>query len=177
MFPTLPTDNLYKFLALSGIFLFGIGNYFVLTEISKYKTMINEQNLAITELSIKSRWLLEQTDKLEQLVGNSIAAQNGTDFREDTSKLLITYDNNELKAMRKMIEDKQLEYRLEVARREHSIEIANKLSTQIKIYSLGLLLWNLVSAFTSYWGFQMWYKRVQKPLDLSLSSLDEGGSS
>ncbi|EMK6930140.1 hypothetical protein V9J79_001551 [Vibrio alginolyticus] len=177
MFPNLPTDNLYKFLALSGVLLFCVGNYFVLTEISKYEAMSNEQKLAITELSIKSHWLLEQSDKLEKLVGNSIAAQNGTDFEKDTTKLLIRYDDNEIKAMRKMIEDKQLEYRLEIARREHTIKIAKQLSAQIKKYNYGLIVWNLISVFISLWGFNKWYHRVQKPLDLSLGSLDEGGSS
>lgn len=76
-FPSLPTDNLYKFIALAGIVVVILSIYSVETKILEVHDHIvdTEEDQHISLVKLES--LQNKMKLLEKIVDNSIAEQNG----------------------------------------------------------------------------------------------------
>ncbi|KXZ36279.1 hypothetical protein A0H77_13355 [Vibrio alginolyticus] len=166
MIPNLPTDNLYKFLALSGVLLFCFGQYFVHSQISDLEEKSNKMQLSSVELEIKLEWLIDEINTLQEIQDNTIAEQKG-ELKDEPSKMLITYSIQEYKALSETLNDKRLESKLETARLKHSAKYVAKLLDSVTRYNNILWVWSAVSLMLAIYGFTMWYLKVQKPLDKS----------
>lgn len=142
-FPNLPTDNLYKFIALVGVVVLLVASYFPIIKARELK-------LAMIEIEGKTRILEIEVqhlpDRTKQLKSNeTIGDCNREELVDKAYKLKMK--NEELKTNSKKLEVIGIDY-----------EIIRKIQTA------GMVLGFILSAF----GFFLWYFRIQKYQDKQL---------
>ncbi len=140
-FPNLPTDNLYKFMALSGLILF-VFSFFVpfwLMHNIKLKTLEIKEELDL--LDIEEKYLKEIHEDIEALPSNKrrkAIKLNEERFKDYSKKLMQT------------------------RRKVETMKYLDSMRRDIRI--LALVGISLGVIFT-YCGFFLWYKRLQKYQD------------
>lgn len=164
MLPNLPTDNLYKFISLSGVFVFCFGLYFTNIKIDDLNERIYKEDLKIAEWTVNADWLKREIDEIERIQLNSIANQKG-EFEYSESKLHLMVSDAEFKIRWADIKDKSQKQQLELARIQEGRKYTNKLVSKVNRYSKAGNWIMIVSILISAFGFFLWYVRVQKPLD------------
>ena len=133
--PNLPTDNLYKFLSLSGLIVGLFCLTFIEIEISK-----------TTKLVLESKARLEDIESYENIID---LINSGAD---------TIYDKTERLQLSQNLKEKLLDVRLQTAEAQSNNTITDRRLLPMYIASmLGFLM--------SFWGFNLWYSRVQKPMD------------
>lgn len=169
MIPNLPTDNLYKFIALSGVFLLCFSMYFVKDKIYTLGERVYEENLKIAELTIKINFFKEDISAFKKLSKNTVLAQQGK-LQEDNSKISIYINDAEFKELRRTIKSKQLQIQIDSEKIKISLKYTQHLLNEVESYNNQLYFWSITFLLMSAYGFQMWYKKVQKPLDLKIAT-------
>lgn len=122
---SLPTDNLYKFVALSGIAL-------ILFSVAYIKPML-------MELDVEQTQLIAEIEYYSQL----------KDEGKNLEKILS--------------HEKLLEWHIKTKVLEKKIEQVNELTIHARVS-----IW--LGCFLMYIGFQLWYYRVQKPIDAAVKN-------
>ncbi len=140
--PAIPTDNLYKFVALSGIAL-------VLVSLIYPEQAIRDLEVRIIDSETQTRVLLAQADRLEKDLD---ILEKTPDF-EDQKLELIKQKNDEIRinSLKSTGENQK------IALYTAHVEKVDNYAT--------FLLW--IGCAMSILGFFFWYKRVQKPADLA----------
>ena len=167
--PSIPTDNLYKFLALSGTVIVLLSIYMAETKINEVEDAILDESEMIKILAVKYAALEKRTDEIKSIIENSILRQKGL-YKKDLGKLELEYSSLELKELLKELEETHLLLQIDKAKIESKNLIIKKLHERsitisrrgIMIIALGLIMTNI--------GFIFWYIKVQKPLDMVLQN-------
>ncbi|MCB9185813.1 MAG: hypothetical protein H6601_03620 [Flavobacteriales bacterium] len=196
--PNLPTDSLYKFMALSGLVLLLFSNVYPRYLIDQIE---EERNSIISEIgkhSIEINHLSEDRDQLEKEVhkleievkkyvfnGDVDSIVDVEQLRErlwksDYREYLEFIFAHKEKIIPTVEAQKQVEAKLtrivELTRtqqlknydleRKHEIlkQKTSKISQSIWLWAIGSGL----GGGLMYWGFWLWYVRVQKPIDQQL---------
>jgi hypothetical protein len=163
-FPSLPTDNLYKFVALAGVAIIVSTLYLLVTQsLNIVDRVTNTREAAHTAIA-RHDIVLKRAQNLNELLKNSIAARNGT-LKKDPQKLDIGYSDDEIKAAMKSLEQSEEESALELVKVKDALERSKlELVAAICLLIMGLFAqaagWSLAA-----WGFRCWYWRIQAPLD------------
>ncbi|HFG2121887.1 TPA: hypothetical protein ACGF9M_003801 [Vibrio cholerae] len=186
--PNLPTDNLYKFIALSGVFLFGFALYFITVKSEQISTKIyitdaedtvqlnvknKILNREVSELSLKVEEYKKSSDmyseKINEFIGKDIVNFKKEDV-DKMKKLMSEFKEHqsggeeieniiqELKA--KIDESEYIKAKVKLAN-EHTSKKIKELDEYRK-YAMFLLFF---SSLMAYGGFQAWYLKLQRYQD------------
>jgi hypothetical protein len=164
--PEIPTDNLYKFVALSGILMMLVG--FAVPPLIRYRAM--QADLALlaqykAENARRSRALDQMSRAIDVLESaNGQALEAARNFRApDTSKREVddptkTADAiaDSAKAVTDSLEQEDIE------------SLDRSVEADREFFAFFVWLgWGLAFAGTlmAIWGFRNWYVKLQKPLD------------
>ena len=139
--PALPTDNLYKFLALSGLVLFVISFVFP-------RSLVDELELKTVETQTEVNLLVREVSALNKDVDVAAAKPNLSD--EALEKLSERRDQLNEKAIR-----------LE-GQKERQKTLLKQLRYAVDLSLFGSILGYLIA----HVGFWLWYTRVQRLADL-----------
>lgn len=178
----IPTDNLYKFMAISGVLVF----------LSSFIPYIHFHNLNLSSIKLESEiillvkeaeWLESdtkqlrdevselklQTYELEKTIAKNRNGQDklSTKIKSELDDIKIKMNeinlkNLELMEKQREIERKNIEHKTK--NQEHRylsrlIKIEKTIASLIAILGLGL----------SIYGFSLWYKKLQHPQDVLMS--------
>jgi hypothetical protein len=141
--PTLPTENIYKFMALSGLALL----IFSFTFPSR---LADELELKAVEVTVEGKLISMEVSELQGEVES--AKSNPNLSIED--KISFTHKLTQLNT--KLIQFSGNNLRLSVLHKQAS----HALNLSLSGFFFGLI--------TAFFGFIFWYIRIQKPADLLL---------
>lgn len=174
--PTLPTDNLYKFLALSGLVIALFSSIFPSMRISEIKQKSIEVETQIELLGIDTGYL--ETDIIDTLVSKgNLSPKDKEHFRKYLFNLLKKNDvkewDEESEPILSLKEQAPFRSRLNELRKKIA-EVKGQrkkyiaLLNEVKSYHWMLLIGGLFGLVMSSLGFWLWYLLVQKPNDILL---------
>jgi cell division protein FtsB len=176
--PNLPTDNLYKFYAISGLviilftFSFGVISLNNFDE-SNYKIV---NSLAILKVEIKhikedTKFLKNETDKLEKETEQYTISKKNEYNKAKRLKNEIFFENRKTEKLIKLNE------LLKFKRRKHELKIAeiSSKNKELKGQLNGLNGFTFIGGFLlfsgiclSFIGFKKWKTKVQNLIDRKL---------
>ncbi len=196
--PNLPTDNLYKFIALSGIIITlfcSIIPHIILNEIiddiDTIQTERGELEFEIAKLEDRSDELEKDIDMVNSLLSkyeyddSTNRVVNLDDLNENLSDpeyrdyLQFKFDNEYDIFPVLKLHEKTKELSLEIKELHHGVllksyqmnrksELFKKRTKRINKINISWVLGQLVGIFMMILGFNLWYFRVQKLLDKKL---------
>ena len=182
---TPPTDNLYKFLAVSGVVLVIAGFYFPpvffrQTGMEYLEQLRGSKELEVREefakerldtLTLREQQTLDEKNKLQKRLDGLKSPSNSTEINKLEDQ--VKEDNREIQS----IADSAYELRLNLALRRAQINYEETVGVnQRRISRLVLLIgWvmGLVGAATAIIGFRRWYRRLQMFQDRLVSKQSE----
>ena len=144
--PSLPTDNLYKFLALAGLalLLFSFWYTDVKTSELSFKIAEGKGEMAVLKVYI---------DELPKEINSTEVVTKPKSVNDENSKELSKQRHEYL------IKDAQLKAKVEIL-----TVLLEDIEFHHKVFAVGAF----IGGFMSYFGFLLWYRRVQKPNDMLL---------
>jgi len=163
--PNLPTDNLYKFIAIFGLIVFVFSHYIINDNFKTSARMNMELDSKIDILEKE----LDSINKIESDISiftNIREIMNGNDIENDSLKQ-ITIDISE-----QAIEDKAKIMLSRVNRNNQLLDEIERTQKLIKINTLSRFDFNffnvvsVVSIFVIFYGFHRWYWKHQYYIDL-----------
>ena len=171
---TPPTDNLYKFMALSGIVLILAGVivppvFFQQTGMEYLAQLRSSDELGVQEKFVKERLdtlksreqqASSEKDKLQQRLDKLKPTSNSTEA--DRLEARIKEANHEIESIADSAYELRLNLELKRAQFKYEETVSlNRLRTSRQFVLVGWVL-GLVGVFLSFVGFRRWYKRLQK---------------
>ncbi|MBU6405419.1 MAG: hypothetical protein KGL63_03055 [Betaproteobacteria bacterium] len=138
--PAVPTDSLYKFMALSGVLLVIVGVFYPAYLLQQLQPRVIDAQTTVAILKL-------QSDQLKFDVGLLKASKSPT--LEQLAK----------------IEKQNTEMRVKLARAEGEDAKVAFFSSQVKIIINLEYVVSMFGLFLALSGFSLWYNRVQKPAD------------
>lgn len=134
---SVPTDNLYKFMAVSGLVLLIFSSYFPITQIRQLEGRSDELELELTALEVEMKQLQVAASRAETMKRPS---------REEVRLLRQTAN--------------ELERRLALFKVKKAI--LDRLVRQSKQLLAWMLIGTVGGAMLSTVGFTLWYLRLQR---------------
>ncbi|MCG8016839.1 MAG: hypothetical protein JAY97_11535 [Candidatus Thiodiazotropha sp. 'RUGA'] len=167
MIPNLPTDNLYKFIALSGLIVMLFSIYILETKTSDLEDKVYATEIEQAQLTIEIKALQKKTVELNEIVNNTINEHNECSSQA-IDQMVVRYSDAEIKKMINDTEDATLQINLKVAEKKITLKRQTQLINQLRdLLFLGrIYIW--FGFLVSIFGFTLWYYRVQRPLDTKL---------
>ncbi len=179
--PPIPTDNLYKFIAISGLVIIGLTTFYPLKMVNEstlktaqYATEMQKYSIERKRLATEYKKLTEISVQLAQKAENQLAELK-KEYKKKLAGLPYTippsvnleYDDN-FKANERRLEQTSLELDLKNAdldgkKGELNIIEDNLFFSRILMYA-GFAIGSVLTMY----GFSLWYIKVQQPLDLIL---------
>lgn len=157
--PSVPTDSLYKFLAIAG--LFSLLLFIVAPQYLAHQTRINIITLAV-DIEIAELEVGYNTKDIE-------AVEEAVKEEDEKSQKL----DNEILSLHEKAKEKNRQNQ----RRIVELKSKSKLIDYYKQLILRLIIigtfGSMISSFAMLYGFYRWYVKVQKPLDSQVSLLNE----
>jgi hypothetical protein len=159
--PSLPTDNLYKFVALSGVALIIFANYLTFSQLWSFQGHITDAEESIKMISAHHDVALEKKEKWKQLAFES-------KVRTVEGKLDSKSDE----------ETKAAEERLMQAEDDLAVEMVKlsfatkRVANEWRWLTAGIVIcFFAVTAglWMARWGFRNWYLRIQLPMDAQVT--------
>ena len=147
--PNLPTDNLYKFIALSGVAMFIIINLY------SFKNIIEIEE-DIRKLKLESKIYKKESGFIDEDINNF-----NTDGLNSISEVINQLDPIKIKLRELAIKEIRIKHNLEEVEKRNNDKY------------LLLIIWSatmIISISMMVYGFSYWYKRVQKFLDIKLKN-------
>ena len=142
VYPQLPTDNLYKFVALAGlaIFIFAVG--YAPAQLLELTIRVIDVQSSTEKLRLESNALNKDVDRLDKKKSSS---------HEDWLAL-----------REKALAIQQRAIDIEAMRKKTAVQIQS-----IEFYKWAIPVLGALSALMMYWGFWAWYVKVQRPQDIA----------
>lgn len=178
--PTVPTDNLYKFMALAGLTIAALPFAFPAIRISEVERLSAEIDGDILLLEAETKWLQEDGENLtnewkkkQGIVKRGLSRVESL-AREDQPRELDRLRVKNEKLMREINESHVVfEERSRQEQRKHlaikgKIMIKDQLVSETDFYESFMLSESLFGLALASFGFSFWYARVQKILDEEL---------
>lgn len=186
--PKLPTDNLYKFIALAGLCAVGLGSWIIVHASQDIEDRVDNY-LDRARLS----WTQNDQETQEALSTAQAQIADAENASAETGKWLADAQKGrpvDVQIGKKLFQTSQT--LLESAKRQGNVvesrlrakTVANKIiGTRLEAelagldgrwrfvrfsYSVGYVL-IFIGLIATPWGFRQWYSKVQKPQDLALS--------
>lgn len=169
--PNLPTDNLYKFLFISGLTMILSGVLFGFSQYNKVSEKINSVELSVANDNLEYAFLLEDA---KELYAESKALRSKTE-NEDSLRLLFSGDFNLLRTEIDSIGEanKPLELKIRQAKVHSTTTSLNGKFLKedyrlLKLTTFISFLACIVGYYLAKKGYNKWEGLVQKPLDEKL---------
>ena len=144
--PNVPTDNLYKFMAITGLLTTFISVGVFEYAIEKVSMSTDQVMLEATKLEIESTKVSQDLDRLDKEIGKIRLIST---IQKINEKIQVQENlNTENKILLAEIKSRNLQ----------NIRHAKLLKEYYFLYVLGVL----GGLTLSFWGFRLWYTRVQK---------------
>lgn len=159
MVSNIPTDNLYKFLALSGVFLFCFGVYFVSNQSYTLREKVHEESLLTAEWSARVEHLAKEVELLRGTISNTRKQ------RRDKHISDVVPRDKEMTRLIENVRIQALESEIATRKMEVSSSYIDELIAKNSWYVRVALIWMIVSGAMAVIGFYLWFVKVQKPLD------------
>jgi hypothetical protein len=157
--PTLPTDNLYKFIAIAGLIILIVGNgynlYFTNELAAWYRQQLSEWSVLNVEIEYTIKETAQLNEILKQTSGNNELQKY---YQEKMDKLLSDAKAQDIK---KAIFDERLKISGENKRKQDILLVVAILS-------------NIIGSMLLIAGLRLWYTRVQIYQDRILKDQAEG---
>ena len=167
--PNLPTDNLYKFIALSGVLITILTIYTLQTRTDSIFEKLYVIELENSKLEVTIEHNEVKIRRLNEIIDNSIKEKNGN-IHVVNGKLLIRYSTEEVKELISDVENYKFQIKLGIAKSKADIKQIETLNNQLeKSFNWSIFI-ILIGTVLSVFGFRMWYIKVQKPLDNQISN-------
>ncbi|SRR6266487_1149843 len=169
----LPTDNLYKFYALTGVAVIALTFYSVGQLTDDLLRRVNAASLAAEKAEIEMDFLKRLTDQVEKTVNDAKANLSDEDARKQ-GKIPFHISEEELRKMIERMNDLYRDFRLKLAEvhsATHEITEAQSYLRFIRI--VGTVCASAGACFASY-GFRKWrilQKMQDKALERQLADL------
>ncbi|MFA0001589.1 hypothetical protein AB4428_25130 [Vibrio lentus] len=184
----LPTDNLYKFIALSGVFLFGFALYFITIKSDQLTTKIyiTDSEDAV-KLRVSNEILVREVSKLEVKVEEykkneemylyQIDEFSSLDLEsikqselEQIKDVILKYKEHinkesEINKIRQELQAKNDESAYIAAKVELASEHSRLKIKELKNYQNYATFLLFFSSLMAYGGFQAWYLKLQRYQD------------
>lgn len=157
-FPNLPTDNLYKFIAISGLILIFLST--VLPAWTIHNMQLEQIEIeGEIDLNIFKTKLLEEETKRMQKLDEYLESLSPTRYR----KLMKSEDklSKELERTRETIMDLQNK-NMQINIKNKKVKYFVDKITQMKLV---FIIGNFIGTMFTYYGFSLWYRRLQKYQD------------
>lgn len=152
--PNLPTDNLYKFIALSGLVLTLFCGAFTIQRTEALGNSVYKNSIEFSEWKIKNDFLSKQIIGVEKELTALEQKENPT--KEEVEKLRKKHEQNKTK----LLENEILKEKVRLAN-----EYSNSQSSQLKKYYFWGSITSFFSLVFSAFGFSSWYFKVQRYQD------------
>lgn len=164
--PNIPTDSLYKFIAIAGVIMVIAPMYLLVSQYSKFKTASYEQekNIAILKLKIDQDSL--NADYLIESCNTNISKHDKTkkftrEMKDEDKDLLTKIRSNE---------ESSLLHAKDIA----ILLIDNKRFEDLTKDSLMMIKMFvplfLIGFFLIFFGFLLWFRNIQAPMDKLLQN-------
>jgi len=169
-----PTDNLYKFLAVSGVVLFIAGMFAPLVLFQQTGMEYLEQLRGSEELQVQEKFTNERLEtlkqrelqateekkKLQKRLDGLKAAPNSPEVDKLEGRIKET--NREIESIADSAHDLSLNLALKRAQTNYEETVSvNRRAISRLVLRVGWII-GLIGAATSIIGFRRWYKRLQK---------------
>jgi hypothetical protein len=170
--PTLPTDNLYKFMALSGLAILIISLVFPMIR-------IEETELKLVELETQTEVLRIETDDLtREMSGKTEKIQKemvslDPEKLANLSKKDIELLLNESKLHLQDLENdrkRMNELKIKTVELKGRTKLVGALMEDLRSYLIFLIVGGALGLLFCFLGFGLWYKLVQRPSDLLMKA-------
>jgi len=162
--PSLPTDNLYKFMAISGIVLFIFSVVFYQTSVRSIETQIitTEQDMSILELQAESldidvNALSDEVNTLEETVSKDKATKVDREIKDQIASRLV-----ELNQKNDQQKSKLLEQEINSTKITYQTKLIKLFIDELRGYAVLLAITIPGSLVMKGYGFYCWYTRVQQ---------------
>jgi len=175
--PTLPTDNLYKFMALSGLAIAVFSVFLPLTRMSEIRLNMLEIETQLEVLEIEVKY--QENNIIDALVNKgNLSPKEKALFRNHLIDLL-----NKDTMLKEFDEQSEPIFNPEeqASFRSRSIEIRKKIAEvkgrhrqsvallyELKSYRWILWIGGMLGLVISFFGFGFWYYLIQRPNDMLL---------
>ena len=175
---TPPTDNLYKFVALSGIVLFLAG--FLIPPVSFQETgmeylkqlrgsdelQVQERfvNQRLETLKLRERQATDERDKLQKRLVELNAASNSTEVEKLEGR--IKEANREVQSIADASYELSLSLELKRAQVNFEDTVSFNRTRDSRVFLVGGWIVGLIGFFIAPIGFVLWYKKLQRHQDL-----------
>jgi hypothetical protein len=143
--PSLPTDNLYKFMALAGLVMIALSTYYPMQRISDLELKQVSTNTGIGLAQLEADEISKEVSRLEKKKTPDHAAVHSLDFRQLQSQQTVV-------RLHGLMETQQV--------------LLAQLRRMLILGGIGLI----VGTVLSWYGFRLWYERVQRPLDSAVAN-------
>jgi hypothetical protein len=161
--PTLPTDNLYKFIAIFGLVLFSLGVYLDYSSFGMYTEKRIESSNQLNKVYIESNYLREYSQSLVEEMDN-FHEQFKLNKNANSEKFIEK--DEELHAEIEVFKDKLKQFELLRGEYEKSQDVINFISLKKhNIDALSTFLQRTGGAFILV-GFLLWYYLHQRYIDI-----------
>ena len=171
MFPNLPTDNLYKFLGLSGIVIILTSSYVLLITLIELEEKIidtKEQQRISVEKNRESSERLEEFGKIAERLA-AIKKKKKLPQNADKS-VLQYYSGSDLKKLDEKLHQSFHQRIIETINTEFNAQRVESLKQRAEQLKYASIFFNIFGFVLSLVGFTLWYRKVQKPQDMLLQS-------
>ena len=196
---TPPTDNLYKFMAISGLIIFLLSLYFPFKQAEDLELRISKVAGEIDEYNIKWEELYQQWLEVDNEFREGFRKEFGDSIYDEFIKL---YEEREYFACRDFLLrlTEKVQYSVIIPNKEDTSKVFNRTVRTLKLkeeliqhritlsridtknrelkilfnwrkrWNFLILTGGLIGAVISILGFILWYWRLQKPQDLILKN-------
>ena len=177
--PSLPTDNLYKFIALSGLLIFIVVHYYCLTqayELDKQKTILSGE---ISKIELETNSIKEKQRHLKYAI-EELYLMAGIKDPITVTDTLIIYSRYLSGPKEFISKSKEVEQKVEQFNQTQQDYLSKKFDLDTKrsiqkfnenTYSQLFEVYPFVSVISfaiSLVGFILWYKKIQRFQDIIL---------
>lgn len=163
--PTIPTDNLYKFMSISGIlvmlFFFSISIY----SVYKIQDQIKEENKSMSILEAKTKILERLRDNHKAYLDELLKL---TEEKEITKKEFYELQKQEILRFNEYLNTIEIDL---------AISVSNIKDLNISIFFVWIiLLVSIILSFRGFYlarkGFKLWYEKLQVHQDRQIKDLN-----
>jgi hypothetical protein len=159
--PNPPTDNIYKFCALTGTIIFLLSLYIPLKARYDIFEKLEAVELKTKISEIERQYWKDKATTLETITKNAMAEQNGIKF-VDKNKLAIRYTESEVKQMTNDLAESLRNIEIKDAEAGSAMAEVKRLNSAANLLFYLSFLTIITGLSLGIYGYLSWYFKIQK---------------
>jgi len=179
--PPIPTDNLYKFIAISGLVIIGLTTFYPLKMVNEstlktvqYATDMHKYSIERGRIATEYKKLANISEQLNKKAETHLAELK-REYKKKMAGLPYTIPpaeklelDDEYKENEKMLKQTSFELDLKNADLEGKKSELDIIKSNLFFLRVLMYVGFAIGALLTMYGFTLWYLKVQQPLDLIL---------